>query len=131
MISRHREYGGAIPRNGSQTFARSALTNVLAESRHPVRSALGAPVRQKQFQNDTARRQVDQIEGMIADLERTTRVLEVEIRAEEDRTGIHDPAHFAYSTYAKSTTARRDTHATAARRVEHRAPDAPMLSATG
>jgi hypothetical protein len=97
---------------------------------------------------------------MIADLERTTRVLEVEIRAEEDRTGIHDPAHFAYSTYAKSTTARRDnlmrtvdrltgtlndakaalTEAlngaeeadpTAARRVEHRAPDAPMLSATG
>jgi hypothetical protein len=45
---------------------------------------------------------------MIADLERTARVLEVEIRAEEIRTGNLDPSHFAYSTYARATTARRD-----------------------
>jgi hypothetical protein len=104
----HHAFDGAIPRNGSRTFARPALSHGRAESRHPVRKALGAPIRQKQFQNDTARRQVDQIEGMIADLERTARVLEVEIRAEEIRTGIDDPTHFAYSTYAKATTARRD-----------------------
>jgi hypothetical protein len=29
-------------------------------------------------------------------------------RTGENRTGIHDPAHFAYSTYAKATIVRRD-----------------------
>jgi flagellar protein FliJ len=29
-------------------------------------------------------------------------------RTGENRTGIHDPAHFAYSTYAKATIGRRD-----------------------
>jgi hypothetical protein len=34
--------------------------------------------------------------------------LEGGICAEEDRTGIHDSANFAYSTYAQATVARRD-----------------------
>jgi flagellar FliJ protein len=108
MISSHRQLGSANPQNPSHALVRPALSNRLAESRHPVRNALGALVRQKQFQNDTARRQVDQIEAMIADLDRMVSAMESEIRAEEDRTGLHDPAHFAYSTYAKATIARRD-----------------------
>jgi flagellar export protein FliJ len=34
--------------------------------------------------------------------------LEREIRLEQDRAGIHDPAHFAYPTYAKAAIARRE-----------------------
>jgi flagellar export protein FliJ len=33
--------------------------------------------------------------------------LEREIKSEQDRAGIHDPAHFAYPTYAKAAMARR------------------------
>ena len=34
--------------------------------------------------------------------------LDREIRLEQDRAGIHDPAHFAYPTYAKAAIARRE-----------------------
>ena len=34
--------------------------------------------------------------------------LDQEVRNEEDRVKIHDPAHVAYSTYAKATASRRD-----------------------
>jgi len=34
--------------------------------------------------------------------------LEVAIQAEQERTGIHDPAHFAYSTVALAMIRRRD-----------------------
>jgi flagellar protein FliJ len=45
---------------------------------------------------------------MIADFERLTAELDREVRAEEDRTGIRDPRHFAYSTVAKAAGLRRD-----------------------
>jgi flagellar FliJ protein len=41
---------------------------------------------------------VAQIEATIADFKRMANALEGDIQAEQDRTGIHDPAHFAYST---------------------------------
>jgi hypothetical protein len=65
-------------------------------------------ISRKQFQIDTARRRVDQVEAMITDLDRMARSLETEIRAEEERTGVRDPAHFAYSTCARAATERRD-----------------------
>jgi flagellar protein FliJ len=34
--------------------------------------------------------------------------LDQEVRNEEDRVRIHDRAHFAYPTYARATTLRRD-----------------------
>ena len=37
-----------------------------------------------------------------------TAELDQEVRNEEDRVKIHDPAHSAYSTYARATTLRRD-----------------------
>src|SRR5947209_19030807 len=65
-------------------------------------------IRLKRFQVDEKRRRVAQIEGMIAEFERMAADLEREIKAEQDRAGIHDPAHFAYPTYAKAAMQRRE-----------------------
>ena len=65
-------------------------------------------IRLKKFQVDEKRRRVAQIESMIADFERIAGDLEREIKAEQDRAGIHDPAHFAYPTYAKAAMQRRE-----------------------
>jgi flagellar FliJ protein len=65
-------------------------------------------VRLKKFQVDEKRRKVAQIETMIAEFDRMSGELEREIRVEQDRAGIHDPAHFAYPTYAKAAIARRE-----------------------
>jgi flagellar protein FliJ len=65
-------------------------------------------IRLKKFQVDEKRRKVAQIETMIAEFERMAGDLEREIRVEQDRAGIHDPAHFAYPTYAKAAMARRE-----------------------
>src|SRR6476620_8634137 len=65
-------------------------------------------IRLKKFQVDEKRRKVAQIEGMIAEFERMSADLEREIKTEQDRAGIHDPAHFAYPTYAKAAMNRRD-----------------------
>jgi flagellar FliJ protein len=65
-------------------------------------------IRLKRFQVDEKRRKVAQIEGMIAEFERMGTDLEREIKTEQDRAGIHDPAHFAYPTYAKAAIQRRE-----------------------
>ena len=65
-------------------------------------------IRLKKFQVDEKRRKVAQIEAMIAEFDRIATELEREIKLEQDRAGIHDPAHFAYPTYAKAAMARRE-----------------------
>jgi flagellar protein FliJ len=65
-------------------------------------------IRLKKFQLDEKRRKVAQIEAMIADFQRMAADLDREIVAEQERAGIHDPAHFAYPTYAKAAIARRE-----------------------
>ena len=65
-------------------------------------------IRLKRFQVDERRRQVVQIESMIADFERISAELDREILTEQERAGIDDPAHFAYPTYAKAAMTRRD-----------------------
>jgi flagellar FliJ protein len=65
-------------------------------------------IRLKRFQLNEKRRQVAQIEAMIADFQRMASDLEREIVAEQERAGIHDPTHFAYPTYAKAAIARRE-----------------------
>jgi flagellar protein FliJ len=65
-------------------------------------------IRLKKFQAEEKRRRVMQIEGMIAEFERIAGDLEREIRTEQDRSGIHDPTHFAYPTYAKAAMQRRE-----------------------
>src|ERR1700754_1569256 len=65
-------------------------------------------IRLKKFQVDEKRRKVAQIEGMIAEFERMAADLDREIKTEQDRANIHDPAHFAYPTYAKAAMARKE-----------------------
>ena len=65
-------------------------------------------IRLKKFQVDEKRRQVVQIETMIAEFDRIANDLDREIQVEQDRAGIHDPAHYAYPTYAKAAMTRRD-----------------------
>ena len=65
-------------------------------------------IRLKKFQVDEKRRQVAQIEMMIADFERMAAELDQQIEIEHTKTGISDVAHFAYSTFAKAALGRRD-----------------------
>ncbi|HEY6992290.1 MAG TPA: flagellar export protein FliJ [Xanthobacteraceae bacterium] len=65
-------------------------------------------IRLRKFQVDERRRRVTQIEAMIAEFERISGELERDIKTEQDRTGIHDPGHFAYPTYAKAAMHRRE-----------------------
>ncbi|MDB5557452.1 MAG: flagellar export protein FliJ, partial [Enterovirga sp.] len=65
-------------------------------------------IRLKRFQLDEKRRRVAQIEGMIAEFDRMAADLDREVAAEEQRSGINDIGHFAYSTYAKAARTRRD-----------------------
>jgi flagellar export protein FliJ len=65
-------------------------------------------IRLKKFQVDEKRRRVAQIEAMIAEFDRMSVELEREIALEQDRSGIHDPTHYAYPTYARAAVTRRD-----------------------
>ncbi len=65
-------------------------------------------VRLKRFQVEEKRRQVAQIEGMVAEFERMSDELDMSIDAEQERTGIRDASHFAYSTFARAAMQRRD-----------------------
>ena len=67
-----------------------------------------ALIRLKTFQVEDKRRKVVQIETMIAEFERMANDLDREIKVEQDRSGIHDPSHYAYPTYAKAALARRE-----------------------
>jgi len=65
-------------------------------------------LRLKRFEADEKARKVADLEHMIREFENMAADLDRQIKAEEDRTGVKDPAHFAYSTFAKSASQRRD-----------------------
>jgi flagellar export protein FliJ len=65
-------------------------------------------VRLKRFHVEEKRRQVTQIEMMIADFERIANELGDQILAEQERSGIYDTSHFAYPTCATAAAQRRD-----------------------
>ena len=65
-------------------------------------------IRVKRFQVDEKRRQVAQIEAMMADFHRMAEELDKQIADEQKKAGIDDPAHFAYPTFAKAARQRRD-----------------------
>jgi flagellar export protein FliJ len=73
-----------------------------------VKSRSESLIRLKKFQVDEKRRQVMQIEMMVADFERMASELDQQIEVEQQKTGISDIAHFAYSTFAKAAMMRRD-----------------------
>ena len=83
-------------------------------------------IRLKKFQVDEKRRKVAQIETMIAEFDRMAGDLEREIRVEQDRAGIHDPAHFAYPTYAKAAIARRENLKRSAAELRTQLDDAKL-----
>lgn len=72
-------------------------------------------IRFKKFQVDEKRRQVAQIETMVADFQRMAAELDQQIEIEQQKTGISDVAHFAYSTFAKAAISRRDNLLASAR----------------
>ena len=51
---------------------------------------------------------VADLEASIHEFEGTASLLDRHIKAEEARTRIEDPTHFAYSNFAKSARQRRD-----------------------
>jgi hypothetical protein len=65
-------------------------------------------VRLKQFQVNEKRRQLTQLDMMIAEFDRMATELDVQIAAEERKAGITDVNHFAYPTFAKAARLRRD-----------------------
>lgn len=65
-------------------------------------------VRLKLFQVNEKRRQLGQIELMVADFERMANELDAQIGSEERKSGITDVNHFAYPTFAKAARQRRD-----------------------
>jgi hypothetical protein len=60
------------------------------------------------FEPGEHRRRVAQVELTIAEMETAAAQLDREIEAEQTRSRIHDPTHYAYPTYAKAAIVRRD-----------------------
>jgi len=65
-------------------------------------------VRLKRFQVEEKRRQLLQLDQMIAEFDRMATELEMQVVAEEKKAGITDVNHFAYPTFAKAARLRRD-----------------------
>jgi hypothetical protein len=65
-------------------------------------------LRLKHFQVEDKTRQLTQIELMVQELGRIADELGAQIRIEEEKSGITDPGHFAYPTFAKAARLRRD-----------------------
>ncbi|MEP2943148.1 MAG: flagellar export protein FliJ [Hyphomicrobiales bacterium] len=65
-------------------------------------------IRLKKFQVDEKRRQLMAIEMMVADFNRMANELDLQIKSEQERSGITDVGHFAYPTFAKAAITRRD-----------------------
>lgn len=65
-------------------------------------------LRLKRFEAEEKARKVADLELMIREFELIATDLDRQVRIEEERTGIKDPGHFSYSTFAKSASARRD-----------------------
>src|SRR5690606_1303657 len=65
-------------------------------------------LRLKQFQANEKRRQLMQLDMMVAEFARMAGELDAQIAAEEKKAGINDINHFAYPTFAKAARQRRD-----------------------
>ena len=65
-------------------------------------------LRLKEFQVNDKRRQLGQIQLMMAEFDKMAAELEYQIAAEEKKAGISDPSHVAYPTFAKAARQRAD-----------------------
>lgn len=84
-------------------------------------------IRARKFQIDDARRRLVQIETMIAEFERMAGELDRDIAAEEARSGITDPRHFAYPPLALAARTRRDNLRHSADELKTQQDDARTL----
>ena len=73
-----------------------------------IMKAREAALKLKKFDAEEKARKVADLEQMIRDFEQMAGDLDIQIQAEEDRTGIRDRNHFAYSTFARSAVQRRE-----------------------
>jgi flagellar protein FliJ len=64
-------------------------------------------MRLKRFEVEEKSQRVNDLEQMINEFEQMAADLERQIEAEEERTGVRDRTHFAYSTFARSASQRR------------------------
>jgi flagellar protein FliJ len=64
-------------------------------------------LRAKRFEATEKARKAALLEAMIRDFDGMAADLSRQIAAEEERTGVRDPNHFAYSTFAKAAAQRR------------------------
>ena len=62
----------------------------------------------KRFEMEERARKVSDLEQMIREFEHMAAELDRQVQSEEDRTGVKDRTHFAYSTLAKAAALRRD-----------------------
>lgn len=62
----------------------------------------------KRFEAEEKRRKVADIESMIHEFEQMAADLDRQIATEEERTGVRNEAHFAYSTFARAAAQRRN-----------------------
>ncbi len=69
-------------------------------------------LRLKRFEAEEKSRKVADLESMIREFDQMVVDLDRQIANEEDRTGVRDRSHFAYSTFAKAAAQRRDNLAT-------------------
>ena len=67
-----------------------------------------ALIRAGSFDLAEKRRKVTDIDAMIAEFRRMAADLEQQIEAEHARTGVREPNHFAYSSFAKAARKRCD-----------------------
>jgi flagellar protein FliJ len=65
-------------------------------------------LRLKRFDVAEKARKFADMEMMVRDFEVMIVDLERQVTVEEERTGVRDPQHFAYSTFAKSVSLRRE-----------------------
>ena len=72
-----------------------------------VMKARDSALRAKRFEASEKARKVASLETMIREFEMMVSDLGRQIAAEEERTGVRDPSHFNYSTFAKSAAQRR------------------------
>jgi flagellar FliJ protein len=62
----------------------------------------------QRFDYEERRRQVSDLEMMIADFRRMANDLDQQIKIEQQASGITDVTHFAYPTFARAAITRRD-----------------------
>ena len=77
-------------------------------------------IRLKRFQTDEKRRQVSQLEMMIAEFMKMIGDLNDQILAEQNRVNVHDVTHFAYPTFARAAMQRRDNLKVSVRELEEK-----------